>query len=122
LITFQWIMLPLLGLLLVFSLLKLRRAGHRRAAFTSALIWLLAAIAVARPELTIRVAKGLGIGRGTDLVLYLFAIAYLLTAFYFYNKTSRIETAVTKIVRHLAISQTNHDTPQRKPATQVEPK
>jgi hypothetical protein len=102
-IVFQWILLPVLLALFLASVLRMVRATRRRTAATvSALVWLLAALAVLFPNLTIRVARGLGIGRGADLVLYVFVIAYLFSMFYFYNKTQRLESALTEVVRQLA--------------------
>jgi len=40
-------------------------------------VWLTALIAISDPELVTRFANALGIGRGADVVLYLFALAFV---------------------------------------------
>jgi len=101
---FQIIVLPLLGLLFAGSVRRLVKSGARRlTAFINALIWLGAAVAIAWPGLTTRVANSVGIGRGADLVLYFVALASLLLAFYFYSRLAHLESDISKIVRHLAI-------------------
>jgi hypothetical protein len=50
-----------------------------------------------------QLAKLMGIGRGTDLILYFLVITYLISFFYVYKKLLEIESAITEIVRHLAI-------------------
>jgi small membrane protein len=71
-----------------------------------ALIWLAAAVAIAWPFGTVQlVAEALGVGRGTDLVLYLFGLLFLATSFYFYSRFVRVQRQVTELVRHLAIQE-----------------
>ena len=64
--------------LFVRSIILLRRANRRRAAVIWAILWLAAGITILRPGTTLLVAHLLGIGRGTDLVLYFFVIAFLM--------------------------------------------
>jgi len=70
----------------------------------AAVIWFLSALFILRPELTMRVARVLGIGRGADLLLYIFAIFFITTSLYFYGRFRFIESQLTKIVRHLTFS------------------
>jgi hypothetical protein len=100
---FQWIVVPLLSLLFVHSLVVMARGRRWRSAGVRALVWLAAAIAVLRPGISSPIAKALGIGRGTDLVLYLFIIAFLGAAFYFYSRVVKLETAITAVVRQVAL-------------------
>lgn len=100
---FQWIFVPLLTLLFVHSVVMMGRGARWRSAGVRALLWFAAAAAVLRPGMTITLAKALGIGRGTDLVLYFFIIAFLGAAFYFYSRLVRLETAITILVRQLAL-------------------
>ena len=71
---------------------------------SAALIWLLSGIAVWKPEITMKVARLLGIGRGADLVLYVFVIFFIAAFFYFQGQFQRLESHLTTIVRHLALS------------------
>ena len=100
---FQLIVVPLAALLFARSIVLLGRANRRRSAAIWAILWLAAGVTVLRPGTTIWVARGLGIGRGTDLVLYIFVITFLIAAFYFYNRMLKLEAALTEIVRELAL-------------------
>ena len=100
---FQLVIVPLVALLFIRSIILLGRANRRRAAVIWAILWLAAGITILRPGTTILVARILGIGRGTDLVLYIFVIAFLMAAFYFYNRMLKLEAALTAIVRHLSL-------------------
>jgi hypothetical protein len=79
------------------------RAINRRAAFAWIAVWVAAAVAIARPALTMTVAHFLGIGRGADLVFYCAILFMLVAFFYVYVRFKRLEREITTIVRHLAI-------------------
>jgi hypothetical protein len=100
---FQLIVVPLVTVLFVRSVFLLGNATRRRGAAIWAFIWLAAGITILRPGTTIWVAQRLGIGRGTDLVLYIFVITFLIAGFYFFNRLLKLEAALTEIVRQLAI-------------------
>ncbi len=104
---FQWIILPLLGLLFLWEVRNalFRRPSLRMDRLIRCAVWAAAFVAVADPNLTVRVANFVGINRGTDLVLYAFVLAFLGTSFYFYSRTLRLERQVTDLVRHLAIAE-----------------
>lgn len=65
--------------------------------FTSSLV------AVLFPDLTSDLAHLLGVGRGTDLCVYLFFIASAFGSILFYSKLARLERINTKIIRYMAI-------------------
>jgi hypothetical protein len=67
------------------------------------LIWLAAAVAITRPDWVQEAAIWLGIGRGADVVLYLFVLAFLATTFLFYARQLRQQQEITQLVRHLAL-------------------
>jgi hypothetical protein len=102
--SFQWIAFAVLGISFAVTLtLTVRRVIAPRVGFAWAVLWIAAAIAIAKPELTATIAKALGIGRGTDLVLY-FAILFMIFGFFaVYVRLRRVESDLTKIVRELAI-------------------
>ena len=60
-------------------------------------------LAVAHPNLVMRLANSLGVGRGTDLVVYLTAFAIICFSLIMILKFSRIESELTTIVRKYAI-------------------
>ncbi len=65
---------------------------------------------VFNPDATTRIANMVGVGRGTDLILYLCVIAFFFTHALLYFKIRKMENAQTELVRQLAIS--NAKTPQ----------
>ena len=91
----------------VFLLLLLRILQQRAAGIifkTVAIIVILAAFYVVMfPEVTNRVAKFAGVGRGADLTIYIcMAVgAYLLTIYYLRLKDT--EVRIARLVQHLAI-------------------
>lgn len=104
---FQWLTVPVLGLLFVWEVFRMFSQGpfFRLDRLLRAVIWLAAAVAIWNPEWTVYLANAVGVQRGTDLVLYLFALAFLGTSFYFYSRNVRLERQLTDIVRHVAISE-----------------
>ena len=101
---FQVLTLGLLGGLLFREIIAfIRRPIVRMSWLLRCMIWLAAGAAICRPNLTQRLAKVLDIGRGADLVLYLFVLAFLVTSFYFYARHAALQRQVTELVRHLAI-------------------
>lgn len=102
---FQWIAVPLMGLLFLLDVRRLlQRPGFRLDRFLRCLTWLAAGIAIYRPDLTTRAALAVGIQRGTDLVLYVFVLSFLGVAFHLYARTVRLERQLTDVVRHIAVS------------------
>jgi len=77
-----------------------------------ALVWMTAGILVLRPEATAVVAQILGIGRGTDLVLYVFVILAFLYGMFIYYRLCDVRKDITLIVRHIAIAE--HHIPAEK--------
>lgn len=72
-------------------------------------VWLLrtallsaALVAIAQPELTTRFAHAVGDGRGADLVLYLFVVAFLFASFAFYSRSVKLKRQVTVLAGKLA--------------------
>ncbi len=101
---FQWLAVPALAALCLVELVASVRGRTRyRTGLLRALVWLAGAIAIARPSIVQDVADQVGIGTGANLVLYLVALAFLATTFYFYSRYVRLQQQITKLVRHLAI-------------------
>lgn len=80
-----------------------RRSGAGGARAFRIIVWLAAAGAIVRPNLVTAVARGVGIQRGADLVLYLFVIAFLVTSLYFYSRYLRLQTQIIQLARGLAL-------------------
>jgi hypothetical protein len=101
---FQWLTLPILGLLLVWEGVRLGRGlGSRWFTLFRAVVWASAAAAIADPNLTQRVAGALGIGLGANLVLYVFVLTFLGTSFFLYARLLQMQQQITVLVRYLAI-------------------
>ncbi len=102
---FQCLILPALTLLLCWELTGwLRACAAFRFRFVRCLVWLTAIGAIADPYLVQILAHVLGIGRGTDVVLYLFLLGFLMSSFYFYARFVLLQKQVTDLVRHIAIT------------------
>lgn len=102
--TFQWIAFVILAVPFVTTVaLTIRRTIAPRVGFAWGLLWIAAAVLIARPELTAIVARALGIGRGTDLVFYFAILAMGFGFFTTYVRLRRIEADMTRIVRELAL-------------------
>ncbi|MBI4719292.1 MAG: DUF2304 domain-containing protein [Planctomycetes bacterium] len=104
--TFQVVALPVLLLLFAGSVATaIRRPGSRRAGTLWALVWLAAGVAIARPKLTTAAAAWLGIGRGTDLVLYCAVLVMLIGFWMTYTRLRRLSREITLLTRNLALRQ-----------------
>jgi hypothetical protein len=103
---FQYLSLTFLGLLLVWEVVWYARGMVLRGPWlVRCLVWLSAALAIAFPDLAQRAAVAVGINRGADLVLYLFALAFLGVSFYFYSRMVRLQRQLTDMVRHVALQE-----------------
>jgi hypothetical protein len=102
--TFQEIGLPLVGFLAIVTLVAMvRHAINGRAGTGWLLLWVAAALAIAKPSITAVIAHALGIGRGADLVFYCSILGMLVAFFLVYTRFKRLEREITRLVRHLAI-------------------
>lgn len=79
----------------------------KKGAFFWAFFWVLAAVAVIWPSSTQILADLLGIGRGTDLVLYLSVAVIFYLLFKLNVKLDGLNKELTKVVRHQALDKKN---------------
>jgi hypothetical protein len=101
---FQWLTLPVVFGLLIGELIdRRRRTASPGFWIIRCFVWIAAGTAIARPQLVQQVATAIGIHRGTDLVLYLFVLLFLVTSFYFYWQKVTLQRQITQLVRHIAI-------------------
>ena len=99
-ILFQQLALPVLAMLMAMELY--RRLKGRDSGMVSLLricLWAAAFVAISWPNMLTTIAGTIGIRRGADLVLYIFALAFLGTSFYFYSRYVRLERQLTQVVR-----------------------
>ena len=92
------ILLELLRELVVF----IRNREARRSLLVRAVVWVAALAAIAEPTAVTTLANLLGIGRGTDVVLYFFVLAFLAASFFFYAKQVRLQRQVDVLNSRLA--------------------
>lgn len=67
--------------------------------------FLFAALSVVFPDLVSHLANFLGIGRGTDLVLYGLVVLFMITQYTSAQQRRAQEANITRLARHLAISE-----------------
>jgi len=85
--------------------LGLRGRTSWLGAYFWGLLWIAAAFAIFKPEITSEFAVALGITRGADLVMYLAVLAGIVVTRYFYSRTRRLENLVTELARQIAMIQ-----------------
>lgn len=79
-----------------------------------------AVAAVAFPSLTTVVANMVGVGRGTDLVLYAFSACMVFVVILLYSKLARLQEIQTQLVRHLAIRESREIDAERETGKRVQ--
>lgn len=65
--------------------------------------FLILVVLVLYPELTTKIAKIAGVGRGTDLVLYIFSCGVIFSGILLASKIKNQEEKITQLIRELAI-------------------
>lgn len=65
-----------------------------------------AALSIFFPELLTMLARSLGIGRGTDLVLYGLIVSFMVFMATTYQRFRHMETTLTQLSRRIAIDET----------------
>jgi small membrane protein len=93
------------GVLLL--LLQRRGAARTRASKRLILVALVAVaiISILNPDLTTRAASLVGVGRGTDLLLYVLTAVFLYVVVGFYLKFKDVERQITVLARRLALDE-----------------
>ena len=101
---FQIILIVVLGGMAAFVIqAMIRRRLGRPAGLIWSVILIAGALASIDPDGTTRLARQLGISRGTDLILYLLVLAVLQGFLIFYLRLRRVRRELTILVRRLAI-------------------
>ncbi|PPK97720.1 hypothetical protein CLV92_103255 [Kineococcus xinjiangensis] len=96
------------AVLVTGALLVRSTAGDRHQAVRRLLLALLVVLAIASilaPAVVTAVARAVGVGRGTDLLLYCLVIAFLGFVVSSYRKSRLLEAQVTALVRRLALDE-----------------
>ena len=125
----QWVKVPLI-LFAVLALVALfrnrQRVELRAGSRILAIVLAAAAIAsIADPGIMQRFAELLGVGRGTDLLLYILVVVFTLTSLGLYFRIRESDQRVRKLARALAIERAlreEGDNPELAPADSTEPR
>ncbi|WP_172119788.1 DUF2304 domain-containing protein [Actinomyces faecalis] len=81
-------------------------ARHLAARRLATLLFVLfAVVAITFPGLMTRVAHVLGVGRGTDLLLYALVIAFLAQVLSSFRRNAARERQITQLARRIALSE-----------------
>ncbi|GAA2510419.1 MAG: DUF2304 domain-containing protein [Kocuria sp.] len=67
--------------------------------------FLFAAVSILVPDLVTQVARLLGIGRGTDLVLYALVVLFMVSQYSAAQRRRVEEVNITRLARHIAIAE-----------------
>jgi hypothetical protein len=91
---------------IIIAFFILRGGGARHQAVRRILLVLFvlgAGVSVFFPQLLTALANLVGIGRGTDLLLYIMVIAFLGFAATTYRRTRQLESQITELSRRIAL-------------------
>ena len=94
------LIVPLVLLVLLFIVQLRNRTFYR---FSLILIVLIGIFFVINPDFTTTLAHKLNVGRGTDLLFYICAVAGFIALLMLYSKLRKIETIQTQIIQNAAI-------------------
>jgi hypothetical protein len=113
---FQLVLLVLIGSLLVGSIVALIKGWFgRREGLIWLAVWLAAGVTVLWPNVTSRLAKAVGIGRGADLVFYCAILVLLCGIWMLYIRLRRVRREITLLVRHVALLDAERELASDKP-------
>ena len=102
---FQFITIASLTSVIAWEVMRIcAEDGYVRLAKWRIVVWTAAIAAIARPSLLTHVAKVLGIGRGTDVLLYALVFLFLGTSFVLYAKCIHLQRQITLLVRANALN------------------
>jgi hypothetical protein len=105
--TFQYVLLIVLGLFLAYVLALRRQALVRKALVIMFILAML--VFTIRPEWSTAIARLVGVGRGVDLLFYLSHMVLFFIAFMYYLRFKDMELRFTRLVRQLALESARHD-------------
>ena len=105
-ILFQ-ILFTLFALLAAVNVVKRKKEGqiNMTGAMFWTFFWLFGIVVVLRPESAALLANTLGIGRGSDLILYISVVIIFYLIFKLHIKLENINRNLTKIVRKEAVEE-----------------
>lgn len=98
---------PILVLLVALGLLFYQLKGRSRLLDRGIVFSIAAAgvILIVDPQLSMKIANALGVGRGVDLVIYLGMTGFAFLFLLIFSKLRALESQITSLVRTIAIQQ-----------------
>ncbi|RYG21515.1 MAG: DUF2304 domain-containing protein [Chitinophagaceae bacterium] len=93
----------LIPLLLLIILMLPRFRKHALSRMIMILISLLGVVFVLFPSLSSKLAQYVGVGRGADLIIYVFIVFSFLYNIYMYAKLRIIQQDQTEIIKNIAL-------------------
>jgi hypothetical protein len=99
---FQWLTIPPLLLVCLLELIKFQR-DRRRIRLMREIVWIAAVILIFQPQLASQLAQLVGIGRGTDLVFYLFMLVTPAVLFQIYAQQFSMRRDIVELARREAL-------------------
>ena len=88
------------------------RAGRRIVTLAFVIF---AIVSIAVPAVISRIAHFVGVGRGTDLLLYVLVIAFLLQILSSFRRNAALERQITRLARRVALDDAPDPAPSAQP-------
>lgn len=105
---------------IAFGFLFFRRPGAGRHLAVRRVLGLLVVaggiFAVLFPLAVTEVANAVGVGRGTDLVLYALVMVFLFTSVSLYQRVGTLDEQITELTRHIALLTTREAPVDKNPS------
>ena len=99
---FQLLVIPILAGLVLMEV-RANLKNHQTIHLLRMMIWLTGMVLIVFPGLASRIADLLGIGRGTDLVFYVFMLLSTGGMFYLYGRNLLLRRDIVELVRRDAL-------------------
>lgn len=116
----QWVKIPLVIAavgVLVFLFRHRGRVELRAGARVLALgLFLVAVVSIIVPDVPQWAAETVGVARGTDLLLYLLVVVYVLTTLGLYFRVREGDQRLRRLAREMALERAERESPPTAPA------
>ncbi|TWT88031.1 hypothetical protein Pla100_57620 [Neorhodopirellula pilleata] len=97
---FQWIVVPLLSVFLLLEIHGMRSGRIRRTVrLARILLWAGAILLTLFPNVTSKLAILVGIGRGVDLIVYIFMIVASVAWLHMQTQHQRLQRSIVELAR-----------------------
>jgi hypothetical protein len=115
---FQWFLLPVLVVVAMVELAKFAR-DRRRLRLLRTAVWIVAAVLIADPNSATSLARLVGIGRGTDLVFYVFMLVTPAVLFHLYSQQFCMRQDIFLLARREALRTAEPGTGLSRPCVEL---